>query len=292
MLSRTQIEKYDNDGYLVLENFFTSTQCENLSKEVNKIIGDTLATEDADKIPVFPSFKDLKTISHEDMNYFLGSANRVRLFMKKKYQPQRGSNQVKVAEIRANANKIGHALHALNPLFKEATFSQNSKNIVKSLNYKKPIVCQSVYVLKSEFSSPDAPGHQDSTFVHVEPDTLIGLWVAIEETTEENGCLKVIPGSHKDGVQRKFIVGLNNKSEKVACYTADPVNYDQNRWISVPVKAGSAILLNGAVVHKSTSNKSPVSRDVYAFHVYDADKSTFSKDNWMNYSDDTFLPLI
>jgi phytanoyl-CoA hydroxylase len=48
-------------------------------------------------------------------------------------------------------NKIGHALHALNPVFKEISFDANVKDVFKSLNYKKPIVCQSMYIFKQPF---------------------------------------------------------------------------------------------------------------------------------------------
>lgn len=39
--------------------------------------------------------------------------------------------------------------------------------------------------------------HQDSTFLYTEPPTCIGLWMPLEDATEENGCLWFVPGSHK-----------------------------------------------------------------------------------------------
>lgn len=56
-------------------------------------------------------------------------------------------------------------------------------------------------------------------------------------------------------------------------------------------KKGDAILIDGLVVHKSAPNLSPKSRHIYTFHVYDSENVTFSKDNWMEYSPVSFLPL-
>lgn len=47
--------------------------------------------------------------------------------------------------------------------------------------------------------------HQDSTFLATDPPSVIGLWWALEDATKQNGCLWALPGSHKDGVARRFL---------------------------------------------------------------------------------------
>lgn len=39
--------------------------------------------------------------------------------------------------------------------------------------------------------------HQDSTFLYTEPLSATGFWFALEDCTNENGCLWFVPGSHK-----------------------------------------------------------------------------------------------
>ena len=39
--------------------------------------------------------------------------------------------------------------------------------------------------------------HQDNTFLYTEPTTCVGLWLALEDATKENGCLWALPESHK-----------------------------------------------------------------------------------------------
>jgi len=213
--------------------------------------------------------------------------------MNSSYLPVSGSSTLvdTVNVIRKTANKIGHGLHALNPVFKDVTFSQKVKDVVKSLGYNKPVVCQSMYCLKQSFSQPDAPGHQDATFIQVEPNTLIGFWIAMEDIKPSNGCLQILPGSHKDGLKRSFIRSSSKSGESVLNYDKDAVAHDQERFVTVPLKEGSAILMNGLVVHKSTSSATPSKRDAYVFHVYDSEKSKYSQNNWMKFSPNTFLPL-
>jgi len=294
-LTVDQIASYERDGFLVIEDMVDVSKRGQMDAEVNKIIENVVIMQDLDKVPTLPFQSKDKSItsqvSKDELDYFLNSYNKIRLFMNSKFLPLSGTATMsdKVVEIRRNANKIGHALHAFNPLFKEVTFNDNFKSVVKTLGYRKPIVCQSMYIMKQEFTDQDAPGHQDATYLHVEPNTLIGFWVAMEDSTPSNGCLQFVPGSHKEGIKKIFSV--DPKFEQSVSTVGESPDYPQSRFVSVPIKAGSAILINGLVVHKSTCEKSPSKRDIYAFHVYDDDKSTYSNTNWMRYTPEVFLPL-
>ena len=48
--------------------------------------------------------------------------------------------------------------------------------------------------------------HQDSTFLYTTPDTTIGVWIALEDSTVDNGCLWTLPGEHTRGVRRRMQV--------------------------------------------------------------------------------------
>ena len=51
-------------------------------------------------------------------------------------------------------------------------------------------------------------------------------------------------------------------------------------YFNINTKIGSAILIDGRVVHRSSANTSPKSRHIYTFHVYESENAEFSKDNW------------
>jgi phytanoyl-CoA hydroxylase len=94
-------------------------------------------------------------------------------------------------------NKVGHALHDLDPDFRSFSRSDKILAVVSSLNYKRPAPIQSMYIFKQPGIGGEVVPHQDNTFLYSEPLSCVGLWVALEDATVENGCLWVLPKSHK-----------------------------------------------------------------------------------------------
>jgi len=90
------------------------------------------------------------------------------------------------------------------------------KGIVRDLNFVKPAICQSMYIFKQPyiggkgltiiflnqiFSYVDSNRfsvvpHQDGSYLFNNPLKIMGIWIALEDATLENGCLSFIPGSH------------------------------------------------------------------------------------------------
>jgi len=132
--------------------------------------------------------------------------------------------------------------------------------------------------------------HQDSTFLHTKPHPCMALWFALEDVHEGNACLWVAPGSHREGIVSRF----RRNKEGTATYkdqadaderpswTYDDFDRDTylEKWVSVPVKKGSVVLIHGSLVHMSDENESDSSRVVYTFHMVDKTKK-WSEDNWI-----------
>ena len=63
-----------------------------------------------------------------------------------------------------------------------------------------------LYWNQSVFKGPEGtkefPWHQDDGYTPVEPSPYLTLWLAVNDATEENGCISVLPGSHKQGIGR------------------------------------------------------------------------------------------
>lgn len=297
MLSKEQLAKFDKEGFLVLENFFNSEQCLKMYQEAGKVIEQIIDNEDLEQISTFPFVSKGDTPSKGNFDYFEQSASDIKLFLNKKEftAESHHDTQAKARVIRKRANRLGHALHALNPVFREITFSPEVKEVVKSLNFRKPIVCQSMYLMMQSPEGPSSTGHQASTYVIVEPSKLVGFWVAVTDCTVENGCLEVIPGSHKKGgLKNKFIRNPNKKEweeGKRFVYTEGKAEYPQEGYVPIPLKAGAVLLMDGFLVHRATNCTASEPRNVFAFHVYDSDKAEFSKENWMAFNPKTFLPF-
>ena len=97
--------------------------------------------------------------------------------------------------------------------------------------------------------------HQDTTYWGLEPPFAATLWVAIDDSDIENGCLRVIPGTHQGGLLphgKAVKTGniLGNDQE------IDPAAINDRKAVDLQLKAGQASLHHGLTVHGSNPNRS------------------------------------
>jgi len=106
------------------------------------------------------------------------------------------------------------------------------------------------------FKAAGKPGqawHQDEDYIPTRDRSLIGAWIAMDDATIENGCLWIIPGSHKPGIlwkqewhgDRSFDCALE----------AQGFPYTVADEVPVEVKKGSVVLFNGYTLHRSLPNR-------------------------------------
>jgi len=96
--------------------------------------------------------------------------------------------------------------------------------------------------------------HQDTTYWGLEPPFAATLWIAIDDSDVENGCLRVIPGSHRSllphGKSARTGNILGNNQE------IDPGFIDESKAVDLELKAGQASLHHGLTIHGSNPNRS------------------------------------
>ena len=125
---------------------------------------------------------------------------------------------------------------------------------------------QSMYFVKPPQFQGQA-WHQDEIYIPTRDRSLIGAWIAVDEATEENGCLWVIPGSHKTGYlypQRE-----HGKPEEFD-FAPESYGFDESAEVPVEVKAGTLVFFNGYLLHRSRKNRSNVYRRVLVNHYCNA----------------------
>jgi len=279
------IEKFRKDGYIVIENFLSDEDIACLMKEYEQII------EDLDPSIHKSVFSNINNPNFRDQ-YFISSSDKVRCFFE---ADALNANGELVVDKHHAVNKIGHALHVLCPEFKRISSCQRVKECVNALGYLDPVIAQSMYICKQPSIGGPVHEHQDGTYLFTSPVlALAGLWIALEDATEENGCLYFMPGSHKDGLHGDYrlVRATKDNGEVELKYEGTKPDYNPQDFIPVPVKKGDAILIDGLVVHKSEHNRSKVSRHVYTFHVYDSAVSKWSERNWLQPTEETFLHLF
>ena len=117
---------------------------------------------------------------------------------------------------------------------------------------------------------PDFQGqawHQDEIYIPTRDRSLCGAWIAIDDATRENGCLRIIPGSHTSGYlypQRAH--GNDDEFD----FTPESYGFDESDEVVVEVKAGTVVFFNGYLLHRSTRNRSNIYRRVLVSHYMNA----------------------
>ena len=270
MLSRAQIDEFLTKGFLVVQGFVPDSECDILRDRTENMVREF---DPSGLVSIFTT-KEQNRVADD---YFLGSGDKIRFFFEENaFNPDGTLKQSKERSI----NKIGHALHDLDPVFNRFSRSDNIKKLADDLGLQTPLLLQSMYIFKQPNIGGEVSCHQDSTFLYTEPIDIVGLWFALEDATVENGCLWAIPGGHKRGLKSRWV---RNGSGGMELKTFDSEPWPEEELIPLEVKKGSLILLHGLLPHRSLENKSPRSRHAYTLHLISANVK-YSVDNWLQRS--------
>lgn len=278
---------FEKDGYGVIENFLTNEEIESLRNESSRLIREESIKEQQRQI--------FGNVYNSKSDYFVTSGDKIRYFFEKNAFNSE-TNQLIVPQEQSLA-KIGHALHCSNPVFKQLTTSEKVCQVFKAIGFGEPTVVQSMVIFKNPKVGGEYTPHQDASFLCTEPIHLAGIWLALDDATIENGCLQFIPGSHKCPLARRFVKideneKLDGDEDSLLKWTGPVVDYEEEKFVQVPVKRGSLVLIHGLVVHRSAPNNSENPRWIYTFHAYDKSRAAYLADNWLQASDnDTFMPI-
>jgi ectoine hydroxylase-related dioxygenase (phytanoyl-CoA dioxygenase family) len=267
-LSPQQCEFFSSNGYLVIENFFSETVCDTLRERVAELIENNQET-----IPqtVFSTH----TNEHAKEQYFLDSGDKIHYF----FEPDAIDSEGKMYRpVEAALNKIGHALHELDPVFREYSRDARIKALGHQLGLNKLGLLQSMYIFKQPGIGAEVVCHQDSTYIFGENSDALGFWFALEDATLENGCLEVIPSPISTPLKKRML----RKGDKIFFEEYDDVSWSEEQSMALPVSKGTLIILHGRLPHKSKANSSEKSRHAYAVHMVDV-SLPFPEGNWLQW---------
>ncbi len=113
---------------------------------------------------------------------------------------------------------------------------------------------QSMLFIKAS-GKPGQAWHQDEFYIPTRDRSLLGAWIAMDDATVENGCLWVIPGSHRHGVLWPQHQQRDARFDCAGEATSFP--YSDSDAIPVEVKRGSVVFFNGYLLHRSLPNYAP-----------------------------------
>ena len=271
LLSQVEIELFEQDGYLVLEDFVSKDACEALSHRATEIVD---AFDPSESVSIFTTNEQTR---HSD-RYFLESGDKIRCFFEEEAFGENGElRQAKSKSI----NKIGHAMHDLDPVFENFSRTPELAQISKEVGFKDPRILQSMFIFKQPHIGGEVVCHQDATFLHTEPMSVKGFWFALEDATQENGCMWAIPGGHKSSVKSRFSRSKNGKGTEMEIFDDSP--WETSKLVPLEVKAGTMVVLHGLLPHMSFANRSANTRHAYTMHIIEG-TADYPEWNWLQRS--------
>ncbi len=240
-VSAAQLQQYRRDGFLVLGDFVPAAACDHLRARAEHLVHNF----DPHGVAAIFSTHQQNRLAND---YFLESAGKIHFFFEEDaFLPDGTLKQSKEKSI----NKIGHALHDLDPDFNEFSRTAELKQLASGLGLVAPLLLQSMYIFKQPRIGGEVGWHQDSTFLHTEPQNIVGLWFALEDATLENGCLWAIPAGHT-GLKQRWRRGPEGMYFET--YNSQP--WPEDQLVPLEVIKGSLVLLHGLLPHKSLANRS------------------------------------
>jgi len=317
-----QCRYFDTHGFLVVQGFVDRKTVQALKDQMAD-----LADNDWDPSQSLDTFGTDSKSNTARGDYFLDSSNRVHYFAEPKANLDKVGHDGNKSEDETERkisilNKSGHGMHNIPGAFQDYTLSDKMRNLVLDLGWKDPVVPQSMYIFKQAKIGGTVHSHQDSTFLYTTPrQTCLGLWLALDDATLENGCLWARPGSHKEPLRRQFIRNSDYFEQlqhsdntkvpeevpqlKFRQHHENPkVHWDgilpktsllEEGFIPVEVKAGDLVTFCGTLDHLSLPNFSNLPRHTFQLHLVEGPKEgiTWSPENWLQYPEgDRFIRLV
>ena len=246
MLSQVQLEQFDQEGYLVVEDILSHQELKAIVDEYTALLDD-LCEEWLEQ-----------GLINETYAEFPFEARLVKLF-------QKGCDYAAYMDICLPLDGIdaGTPIHLGEAVFNLIT-NPNLLSCVESLIgpeiYSNPIQHVRIkppakYLPEHKVSATlrKTNWHQDQAVALPEADEskIITVWLAISDATVENGCLAVIPRSHRDDLT----LHCTGKVNQDAIYIPDAL-IDEARIVPVPVPKGGALFMTSKTQHSSLENNS------------------------------------
>lgn len=159
-----------------------------------------------------------------------------------------------------------HHPHKISPVIHRFLAQPGMVEVLKRIIGPDVKCMQSMLFIKP----PRFPGqawHQDEIYIPTRDRSLTGGWIALDDATVENGCLWVIPGSHKTGY---LYPQRNHNNPKEFDVSQESFGFEDREEIPVECKAGAVVFFNGYLLHRSRKNRSKQYRRVLVNHYMNA----------------------
>jgi phytanoyl-CoA hydroxylase len=251
---------YARNGFLVVRDFLPAADCDVLQARASELV----AGFDPGPLRTVFSTRDQ---GHARDRYFQESGDAIRFFFEEDATDQPAALAL---------NKIGHALHDLDPVFDRISRQPRIAELASTLGLGRSLLLQSMYLFKQPHIGAEVGWHQDASYLYTDPITVTGFWIALDDADRDNGCLMALPGAHRGPLRQRF----HRRGEGFVTDTLDATPWPAVPPVALEAPRGTLVVLHGLLPHASAPNRSARSRHAYALHVIDG-RAEYAADNWL-----------
>lgn len=248
VLTQEQSEFYKDQGYVILENFLDPAALKTLLNELDRLVEEKAKNLTKDE----GGFNLEKVHKNGEINSFGG-------------EPVGQGILRKIQEITSYS-----------PLFRDFIHGDKMLDLVQDLIGDTIFYHSSKLMFKPARHGGVKPWHQDYAYWASTKPEQVTTWIALDDATPENGCMQLIPGSHKWGLVK------HGKQE----LQLDLKDVPQDKVKIAPMKAGSILCFHVLTMHYSGPNTSDKSRRALI-----ADYDPNPRKSKLGFSEDTLLRI-
>jgi ectoine hydroxylase-related dioxygenase (phytanoyl-CoA dioxygenase family) len=156
--------------------------------------------------------------------------------------------------------------HFRDPRLLEFLMAPEALDLVEALIGPNIGLFSSHFICKDPFVGRATPWHEDSSFWKTRFDRfdrIVTIWLALDPSTRTNGCMRVIPGTHRDGFSEYIPAdtGRNLFPEQIR-------QVDERTAVDFELERGHASLHDSRIIHGAEANASPYRRCGYTMRYF------------------------
>ena len=251
-LTDSQKKSWNESGFILCKELISEEDCKQINHEVSEIIHSIIKKED-------------------EFSHAYG-----------------GDGKIAIREMKPNehAKTIEDEMSKLFRIHSKGIFN----NIIKReevINPLRDILGENIDCFLSQFifKNPGAwgqPWHQDSSYFNFNKSPQVGVWIATSEATLENGCLVILPGSHKEPLHEH----LTDERPGANYGYTEIKDHDFSNEEPLLLEKGDVLFFHSFLMHKSYDNKSSERRTAMVYHFAESDTKVLGLDSptneWIN----------
>lgn len=151
------------------------------------------------------------------------------------------------------------------------------------LNLVEPLIGPNIglwsshFICKEPLIGKQTPWHEDSAYWNGRLsnfDNIVTVWLAIDRSSKENGCMRVIPGTHNNGFSEYEEVDGNQN-----IFNTEIKNTDESKAVYFELEPGECSVHDSRIIHGAAANTSPLRRCGYTMRYFSTEAQVYTEKN-------------